>query len=175
MVQTVVNELASSDSEAGQTAFHTLLKNDGNLISVAAVSVENQGMAAILEVLEMGSLSITDVAQDHHEILKHLATIREQSPCSRWCLVGLLKVEQLIVLCQMDAISASLHVSDALAQAFDIRFFTFREYKLCILPQGYFNLYTSSCEELHNNQYSYKQIAQIHSLIFFFFFFKIIN
>ncbi|XP_019708439.1 U-box domain-containing protein 44 isoform X1 [Elaeis guineensis] len=110
LVQTVVSELATSASEAALVALDTLLKDDAYLSSAAAVIVENQGMTAILEVLDKGRLSTKEVALDlFYKILRHSEIAREQSLRSRGILISLLRVDQLkkkaaLVLSQMDAI-----------------------------------------------------------------------
>ncbi|XP_017699591.2 U-box domain-containing protein 44-like [Phoenix dactylifera] len=110
LVQTVASELASSASDAALVALDSLLEDDGDVSSAAAVIVENQGMEAILEVLDKGSLSTKEVALDlFYKILKHSAITREQSLRSRGILISLLRVDQLrkkaaLVLSQTDVI-----------------------------------------------------------------------
>lgn len=112
LVQTVVRELASSASEAALEALDTLLKDDGDLSAAAAIIMDNEGMAAILEVLDKGSVTTKEVALDlFHKIVQHSAITREQAQRSRAILISLLKVDQLkkkaaLVLRQMDAIPA---------------------------------------------------------------------
>lgn len=110
LVRTVVSEPASSASEAALKTLDTLLKDDGDLSAAAAVILEKQGIAAILEVLDKGSLSTKEVALDlFHKILMHSAIPREQSLRARGILIHFLREDQLkkkaaLVLAQMNAL-----------------------------------------------------------------------
>ncbi|RWR86906.1 U-box domain-containing protein 44-like protein isoform X1 [Cinnamomum micranthum f. kanehirae] len=111
-VRPLVQTLSEKDAaEAALLALETLLKDQTTLSSAASTIAESQGVAAILDVLEKGTLPAKEKALDLFQILyQHTNLSQQQFRRSERILIQLLDDEALkkkaaLVLSDMDIIS----------------------------------------------------------------------
>lgn len=111
-VRPLVQTLSEKDAaEAALLALETLLKDQTTLSSAASTIAESQGVAAILDVLEKGTLPAKEKALDLFQILyQHTNLSPQQFRRSERILIQLLDDEALkkkaaLVLSDMDIIS----------------------------------------------------------------------
>lgn len=110
-VRPLVRTLAEKDAaEAALLALETLLSDQSTLSRAAFTIVESQGVSAILDVLERGSLPAKDKALDLFQKISQHTDIRQQFRRSESILIQLLQDDALkkkaaLVLSEMDVIS----------------------------------------------------------------------
>ncbi|KAJ8644282.1 hypothetical protein MRB53_006030 [Persea americana] len=110
-VRPLVQALTETDAaEAALLALETLLNDQSTLSRAASTIVENQGVSAILDVLERGSLPAKSKALDLFQKISQHVDIRRQFRRSESVLIQLLQDDVLkkkaaLVLSEMDVIS----------------------------------------------------------------------